>query len=64
MPQVKCITPKTLTDVCIEFVLKNIELWCKQTINDLQIIGPEIGDNPFDQLRKLINCFIMCNDFI
>ncbi|EFX61714.1 hypothetical protein DAPPUDRAFT_338374 [Daphnia pulex] len=54
MPQVKCITPKTLTDVCIEFVLKNIELWCKQTINDLQIIGPEIGDNPFDQLPCVI----------
>lgn len=54
MPRVICITPKSLIEVCIKFIVKNIKLWCKQTLHDLYIIGPEIGDNPFDQLRKLI----------
>jgi hypothetical protein len=53
MPRVKGI--QTLQDKCIEFVVKNIDYWCKQSTNDLFSIGANVGNNPFDQLRKF-NC--------
>ena len=54
MPVVKYIIPKSLRDACIDVVVKNIEFWCNQSINDLFAVGPKLGSNPFDQLRELI----------
>lgn len=54
MPRVKCATPKSFKDGCIELVVRNMDSLCTLSTNDLYTIGPEIGSNPFDQLGKLI----------
>jgi hypothetical protein len=57
MPRVKCNTPKSLVKECVEFIANNFDIWCKQSPSELYEIGPEIGSNPFDQLRKLVILF-------
>ena len=55
MPRVKTPkTPPTLRDSCIKFVVENMIFWCKQSTNDLYKMGPELGSNPFDSLRKFL----------
>jgi hypothetical protein len=43
--------------VCVEFIANNFDIWCRQSPSELYEIGPEIGSNPFDQLRKLVILF-------
>nr|CAH0101984.1 unnamed protein product [Daphnia galeata] len=52
MPQVKCI--QSLREICLQFVVRNIDLWCKQSTSDLISIGPKISNNPFDQFPRVI----------
>ncbi|EFX82776.1 hypothetical protein DAPPUDRAFT_302375 [Daphnia pulex] len=54
MPREKYVTTKSLRDLCIAFIGKNMEYWCKFSKDDLFASGQEISSNPFDPLPSAI----------